>query len=62
MLIDVIHPGRANVSKTELQEKIATLYKAKPELAFCFGFKTAFGGGKSSGFALIYDSLDGIFI
>ncbi len=23
-----------------------------------FGFRTAFGGGKSTGFALIYDSLD----
>lgn len=25
---------------------------------FVFGFKIAFGGGKSTGFALIYDSLD----
>lgn len=23
-----------------------------------FGFKTAFGGGKSTGFALIYDNLE----
>ena len=32
--------------------------QAKPETTFLFGFKTAFGGGKSTGFALIYDSLD----
>merc|ERR1712096_350896 len=25
---------------------------------FAFGFKTNFGGGKSTGFALIYDTLD----
>ncbi|KAJ3258650.1 ribosomal 40S subunit protein S24B [Boothiomyces macroporosus] len=25
---------------------------------FVFGFRTAFGGGKSTGFALIYDTLD----
>jgi ribosomal protein S24E len=25
---------------------------------FCFGFKLAFGGGRSTGFALIYDSLE----
>jgi len=25
---------------------------------FVFGFRTAFGGGKSTGFALIYDNLD----
>jgi len=24
----------------------------------CFGFRTQYGGGKSTGFALIYDSMD----
>ncbi|KAF9090355.1 ribosomal 40S subunit protein S24B, partial [Mortierella sp. AM989] len=28
------------------------------EVVFCFGFRTAFGGGKSTGFALIYDNLE----
>ncbi|RXG55736.1 40S ribosomal protein S24 [Armadillidium vulgare] len=27
-------------------------------LVFSFGFKTQFGGGKSTGFALVYDTLD----
>lgn len=27
-------------------------------LPFCAGFRTAFGGGKSTGFALIYDNMD----
>ncbi len=34
------------------------MYKADAESIFVFGFRTAFGGGKSTGFALIYDSLD----
>jgi small subunit ribosomal protein S24e len=58
MIVDVLHPGRANVSKQELREKLATLYKSDVENVFVFGFKTAFGGGSSTGFALVYNSLD----
>ena len=58
-VIDVIHPGRANVSKTELQEKVAQMFKVdEVNKVILFGFRTAFGGGKSSGFALIYDTLN----
>lgn len=58
MVVDVIHPERASLSKKEIREKVAQLYKTTPDLVFCFGFNTNFGGGKSTGFALIYDSLD----
>lgn len=58
MIVDILHPGRANVSKKELREKLGKIYKTDVENVFCFGFRTAFGGGKSTGFALIYDSLD----
>ncbi|KAI8591808.1 Ca(2+)-dependent cysteine protease [Geranomyces variabilis] len=58
MVVDVLHPGRANVSKKELGEKLAKLYKAEAGTIFCFGFRTQFGGGKSTGFALIYNSVD----
>lgn len=34
------------------------MYKTTPDLVFCFGFRTDFGGGKTSGFALIYDTLE----
>ena len=53
---DVLHPNRANVSKDELRGKLAELYKAKKDDISVFGFRTHFGGGKSTGFALIYDS------
>jgi len=55
MIVDVLHPGRANVSKKELQEVVGGMFKADPKLTILFGFKTKFGGGKSTGFCLIYD-------
>merc|ERR1712141_385012 len=58
MVVDVLHPGRATVPKTEVREKLASMYKSTPDVIFCFGFKTQFGGGKTTGFALIYDTLD----
>jgi len=59
MIIDVHHPNRATVPKTELKEIIATKFKvADDKTIFIFGFKTAFGGQKSTGFAMIYDTLE----
>eukprot|EP00004_Rigifila_ramosa_P004874 TRINITY_DN15322_c0_g1_i1.p2 TRINITY_DN15322_c0_g1~~TRINITY_DN15322_c0_g1_i1.p2 ORF type:complete len:156 (+),score=43.78 TRINITY_DN15322_c0_g1_i1:47-469(+) len=61
MILDVVHPGRPNVSKEELREKLAKMYKGvEPAQVQVFGFKTQFGGGKSTGFALIYDTVDGM--
>ncbi|TFY69746.1 hypothetical protein EVJ58_g214 [Rhodofomes roseus] len=54
-VVDVLHPSRANVSKTELSEQLAKMYKADKARVVPFGFRTAFGGGRSTGFALIYD-------
>merc|ERR1712061_147557 len=51
-------PNRATVPKTEIREKLAKMYKATPDRVFAYGFKTNFGGGKSTGFALIYDTMD----
>ena len=53
---DVLHPNRPNVSKDDLRGKLAELYKANKDQISCFGFRTQYGGGKSTGFALIYDS------
>jgi small subunit ribosomal protein S24e len=60
-VVDVLHPGRANVSKTELKEKIAKMYDVKDITQISlFGFRTNFGGGKSSGFGLIYDNVEAV--
>ncbi|KAL2357874.1 ribosomal protein L23/L15e core domain-containing protein [Cryomyces antarcticus] len=56
MVVDVLHPNRANVSKYELRGKLSELYKASKDQVSVFGFRTQYGGGKSTGFALIYDS------
>ncbi|KAG0675070.1 ribosomal protein S24A [Kluyveromyces marxianus] len=56
-VIDVLHPNRANVSKDELREKLAEVYKAEKDAVSVFGFRTQFGGGKSVGFGLVYNSV-----
>ncbi|KAL2573561.1 hypothetical protein AAZV13_17G134600 [Glycine max] len=52
-VIDVLHPGSANVSKAELKEKLRRMYDGKgTNLVFVFKFRTHFGGGKSTGFGV----------
>ena len=46
------------MAKTDIREKLAKMYKCTPDRVFAFGFRTNFGGGKSTGFALIYDTMD----
>ena len=65
MVVDVYH-GQAlssgasvsSVSKEDLKERLAKMYKCRADQVMLFGFKTVFGGGRSSGFALIYDHKD----
>ena len=58
-IVEVLHPGRASVPKKELREHIAKLLKVKtPETVIPYGYQIAFGGGRSTGFALVYDSMD----
>ena len=84
---EVIHPGLASVSKSDIKDKLAKLYKVRaplprrrprvcaastphpgrtpgltpqvsdPSCVLVYGFKVAFGGGRSSGFGLIYDNI-----
>merc|ERR1712087_558897 len=56
MIVDVIHPSRANVPRSELADVVAGMFSADPKLTILFGFRTKFGGGKSTGFCLIYDN------
>lgn len=56
MIVDIIHPGRATVPKAELQGVLGSMHKADAKLTITFGFRTKFGGGKSTGFCLIYDN------
>ncbi|KAK4234054.1 S-adenosylmethionine-dependent methyltransferase-like protein [Achaetomium macrosporum] len=56
MVVDILHPNRPNISKDELRDKLAGMYKAQKDQVSVFGLRTQFGGGKTTGFALIYDS------
>ena len=60
MVVDIIHPGKPNLSKDDLKEKLATMYRTTADVIMPFGFKTDFGGGRSTGFALIYDNVDAL--
>lgn len=44
MVIEVLHPGKAIVPKTEIWEKLARVYKTTRDVIFAFGFRTHFGG------------------
>jgi len=55
-VVDVLHSSRPPISRADLSEKLAAIYKVDKERIVPFGFKTLFGGGRSTGFALIYDS------
>jgi len=55
-IVDVLHSSRPPISRAELSEKLGTIYKVDKARVVPFGFKTHFGGGRSTGFALIYDS------
>ncbi|SRR5258708_4451491 len=54
-VVDVLHPARQGPSKSEISEKLATIYKTDKARVITFGFRTHFGGGRSTGFGLIYD-------
>uniref|UniRef100_A0A7S2FWG9 40S ribosomal protein S24 n=1 Tax=Octactis speculum TaxID=3111310 RepID=A0A7S2FWG9_9STRA len=59
MIVDVIHPGRANVPKSELQELLGKMHSCNDMSAiFLSGFLTHFGGGKTTGFCCIYDNIE----
>jgi small subunit ribosomal protein S24e len=59
-VVDVLHGSLPNLPKETIRAKLAKVYKVEKDLVVAFGFRTAFGGGKSTGFALIYDSQDAL--
>jgi small subunit ribosomal protein S24e len=58
MIVEVVHPGAAGCSKKDISEKLAEKFKAKADSIVVFGFQSKFGGGRTTGFALVYDNAD----
>mmetsp|Transcript_21113 Transcript_21113/g.24488 ORF Transcript_21113/g.24488 Transcript_21113/m.24488 type:complete len:135 (+) Transcript_21113:82-486(+) len=56
MIVDAVHPNVPNVPKDKMREILAKKYKTDIKNISVFGFKTQFGGGRSTGFAFIYDN------
>jgi small subunit ribosomal protein S24e len=58
MLVEVFHQGKAGVSRRELRENLAKMYKVEDsKLVFVHGMKIQFGGGHTSCFCSIYDNI-----
>ncbi|MEL6702618.1 MAG: hypothetical protein AAFO58_13210 [Pseudomonadota bacterium] len=57
-VLDIYHPQSASVSRVQLRKLVAAKFGCPEQQVVTFGLKTKFGGGKSSGFGLIYDSVD----
>lgn len=56
IVLEVFHEGKPNVSLAELKELLSAKYKWDVKNIVLFGFRTAFGGYRSIGFALVYDN------
>merc|ERR1712088_226046 len=58
MVVDITHGELATPSRKTITTQIAKMYKAPEDCIVVYGLHTSFGGGKSTGFCNIYDSLD----
>uniref|UniRef100_A0A8C0PEN6 40S ribosomal protein S24 n=1 Tax=Canis lupus familiaris TaxID=9615 RepID=A0A8C0PEN6_CANLF len=50
--------GKATIPKTKIRDKTSQDEEDHTDVIFVFGFRTRFGGSKTTGFGMIYDSLD----
>ena len=58
-IVDIVHPDQGTVSKANVKDLLAAKFKvADNKTIIVFGFKPVFGGGKTTGFACIYDTLE----
>jgi len=57
-VVDLLHTGHAAPSREEIKDLISGKFKADKSLVVIFGLTTKFGGGRTTGFGFIYDSLD----
>merc|ERR1712151_433893 len=57
-VLDVFHSNEACAKKDDIASEVTGKFRSDAENVVLFGFKTRFGGGRSTGFCLIYDSKD----
>ena len=58
--VELIHPEMAGVTKAVIKTHLAKKFKCvgQEDRIAVFGLRAKFGGGRSSGFATIYDDVD----
>lgn len=54
-VLDVLHQFHSTISKIDLREKLAAIYETEDKRVVILSLRRHFGGGRSTGFALIYD-------
>ncbi len=59
-LIDVFTPDFSTVSKKDVADTVAKKFKVAAENVVIFGLKYKFGGGRATGFGLIYENKDSL--
>ena len=59
-IVDIFSPDFTNVTKKEVGESIAKKFKTSAENVVIYGMKYKFGGGRVTGFGLIYDNKDSL--
>lgn len=58
--IDVFHREAKDISKKAIASAVSKKFKVAEDNVVIFGFRTKFGGMRSSAFCLIYESLDAL--
>jgi len=60
MILDItLPPNKGTIPRKDVRAKVRELFKVADENTISiFGFNNKFGGGKVSGFCLIYDTID----
>ncbi|KAH0787836.1 ribosomal protein S24e [Histomonas meleagridis] len=59
-VVDLKHPGNRAPTRDEIKDLVAKQLKANKDLIVIFSLETKFGGGRTTGFGLIYDNLDAL--
>ena len=59
-VVDIKHPGEKAPTRDEIKDLVSQKLKANKELIVIFSLETKFGGGRTTGFGLIYDNADAL--
>jgi len=57
-VVDLTHPGDKAPSRADIKDLVAKQCKANKDFVVIFGLHTKFGGGRTTGFGLIYNNKD----